>query len=68
MRWLVGTVLAGCVAMAAWAQPVQSVQIDPSGWSSSPAPLQAYWFAPQGSGVRPAVVMLHGCGGAYAKD
>lgn len=55
-------------AMAACAQSVQPVQIDPRGWSSSPVPLQGHWFAPQGSGARPAVLMLHGCGGAYAKD
>jgi len=28
----------------------------------------AFVFSPQGAGPHPAVVMLHGCGGAYGKD
>src|SRR6478609_5513497 len=36
--------------------------------SSSPKPLVAFAFEPSTRGPHPAVVMLHGCGGAYAKD
>ncbi|MDT8992055.1 dienelactone hydrolase family protein [Curvibacter sp. APW13] len=68
MKRFIAGLLGCCMALAASAQTSKPVHIDPSGWSSSPAPLQAYWFAPQGSGARAAVVMLHGCGGAYAKD
>jgi len=49
------------------AQPVQ-LAIPTSGVSSSPAPLVAYLFEPASHGPHPAVVMLHGCGGAYARD
>lgn len=39
-----------------------------AGLSSAPAPLRAQLFEAAGPGPRPAVVMLHGCGGAYARD
>lgn len=56
------------VAAVAQAREPVAVSITVSGYSSSPTDLRAYWFAPQGMGLRPAVVMVHGCGGAYAKD
>jgi dienelactone hydrolase len=53
--------------MAAAAEP-QRVEIPAGGRSSSPAPLVGYLFRPPGAGPHPAVVMMHGCGGAYAKS
>ena len=44
------------------------VAVPTAGGSSSPGPLVAYLFEPATQGPHPAVVMLHGCGGAYARD
>ncbi|MFT3734555.1 MAG: dienelactone hydrolase family protein [Rhodocyclaceae bacterium] len=44
------------------------VSIPPAGLSSSPSELRAQLFKPATPGPHPAVVMIHGCGGAYAKD
>ena len=46
----------------------QKVAIPTANLSSSPAPLVAYLFQPRGPGPHPAVVMMHGCGGAYARS
>ncbi len=54
---LAGTALA--------ADGYEQVAIPAGGISSSPAPLVAFVFHAQGTGAHPAVVMLHGCGGAY---
>jgi dienelactone hydrolase len=43
------------------------VAIPTAGLSLSPASLVAFDFATQGVGVHPAIVMMHGCGGAYAR-
>lgn len=59
--------LFSAIALAQVPEPM-AVRIAAAGYSSSPTDLRAYWFAPQGGGVRPAVVMVHGCGGAYAQD
>ncbi|PAS95426.1 MAG: hypothetical protein BSR46_17010 [Candidatus Dactylopiibacterium carminicum] len=57
------------VCVPAWAAPLPAeVSIPAAGSSSSPEPLRAHLFAPEGPGPHPAVVMLHGCGGAYARD
>ena len=56
-----------CLSGTGWAQSTP-VLVPPGTWSSAPAPLQARLFLPNGSGPHPAVVMVHGCGGAYAKD
>ena len=34
--------------------------------SSSPTALKGFLFKPVGDGSHPAVIMMHGCGGAYA--
>ncbi len=59
----------------AWAQPPaarlapETVQVPVGAWSSAPQPLQAWLYPPRtGQAARPAVVMVHGCGGAYGKD
>ena len=63
------TLLASAVmATPAAPAPASSVRIPPLNISSSPAPLRAYVFLPEGDGPHPAVVMLHGCGGAYRKN
>jgi len=65
MRTLLCLLLAWCAGNAIAAAPV-AVEVPPAGLSSSPAPLKAFLFEPAGAGPFPAVVMLHGCGGAYA--
>jgi dienelactone hydrolase len=60
------------LTLAMLAQPAQAaapraLELPAAGLSSSPADLRAFLFEPQGPGPHPAVVMIHGCGGAYAK-
>ena len=62
-RALLPLLLLSCAAASA--API-AVDVPPAGLSSSPAPLKAFLFEPAGPGPFPAVVMLHGCGGAYA--
>lgn len=59
--------MAALAVHAHAAQPTP-VSVPTAGLSSSPAPLRAFVFSPDGAGPHPAVVMLHGCGGAYGKD
>jgi dienelactone hydrolase len=57
------------MASAAYPGEPQAVQIPAAGLSTSPAPLRAFLFRPPGDQLpRAAVIMLHGCGGAYGKD
>ena len=64
----------GLVAAAAFTLDVAvaaeliHVEIPPGALSSSPAPLHGRLFMPVGGKPRAAVVMLHGCGGAYASS
>lgn len=53
---------------AVQAVSVQAVVVPTAGLSSSPNPLKAFVFSPLGGGRHPAVVMVHGCGGAYGKN
>jgi dienelactone hydrolase len=53
---------------SALAADAESVSIPTAKFSSSPAPLTGFVFKPEGEGPYPAVVMMHGCGGAYAKS
>jgi dienelactone hydrolase len=46
----------------------ERVAIPAAGLSKSAGPLTGFLFMPEGSGAHPAVVMMHGCGGAYARD
>lgn len=46
----------------------ERVSIPPGEFSSSPAPLVGLLFQPAGTGTHAAIVMMHGCGGAYAAD
>ena len=65
------SLLAGnTLAQADQAQPAREVQVPTAGLSSSPEPLRAFVFGPAGTAAtqHPAVVMVHGCGGAYGKD
>lgn len=64
VAWAVGWAAVG---VAHGAEPL-AVDIAPAGYSTSPGSLRAFWFAALGQGPHPAVVMVHGCGGAYAKD
>ena len=67
------TTLAFCLALCAGhalAAPL-AVQVPTAGISSAPASLSAFVFSPStgaGTGKHPAVVMVHGCGGAYGRD
>lgn len=58
-----------CWAGQALAEP-QAVQVPTVGISSSPEPLRAFVFRPADTATtrQPAVVMVHGCGGAYGKS
>jgi dienelactone hydrolase len=68
------------VAVAAWmvcqvvqADPVQRVpaqrvEVPTVGLSSAPQALTGWLFAPTGTANHAAVVMLHGCAGAYARS
>ena len=67
------TLLACCLSLCAgYAQATpQAVQVPTAGISSAPAPLSALVFSPStgtGADKYPAVVMVHGCGGAYGRD
>jgi dienelactone hydrolase len=53
---------------AAHAIEPEAVAIPTAKLSSSPDPLKGFFFKPEGKGPHPAVVMMHGCGGAYAKS
>ncbi|MEO8103483.1 MAG: dienelactone hydrolase family protein [Betaproteobacteria bacterium] len=55
-------------AMAVGAIAADRVQIPPGTLSSSSSSLVAFVFRPEGSGPHPAVVMMHGCGGAFSKS
>jgi dienelactone hydrolase len=65
LGWSAGAVLFACV-VARGAEP-QRIVIPTANLASSPAPLVGYLFQPAGDSAHPAVVMMHGCGGAYAK-
>ena len=56
--------LALCLSSTHAATPTP-VTIPSAGISSTPEAIVAYLFKPAGSGPHPAVVMMHGCGGAY---
>lgn len=62
------SVLAVCVGM--WSAVVHAaaplaVEVPAAGISSSPGPLRGFVYRPDGEATHPAVVLLHGCGGAY---
>src|SRR5580700_11379168 len=61
---LIALILAsfGCNATS---ERIAIAAMDPSG---SAGPLIGFLFKPEGGGMHPAVVMLHGCGGAYARN
>ncbi len=44
------------------------VRVPTAGVSSAPQALHGMLFRPQQGGNRPAVIMVHGCGGAYARS
>ena len=61
----------GCASLSASAAPQstpEQIAVPAAGVSSSPAPLAGFIFRPAGKGPFPAVVMMHGCGGAYARQ
>lgn len=64
---LAAWLLALCLGQAQAVGPTP-VGVAPSPHSSSPTELQAHLFRPEGPGPHPAVVMVHGCGGAYARS
>jgi dienelactone hydrolase len=49
----------------AYADTAERISVPPEGISTSPAALVGFLFTPASSGPHPAVVMMHGCGGAY---
>jgi dienelactone hydrolase len=59
--------LTAGVAHANSVQP-HTVMLPRTGAASAPLALPAFVFSPQGAGPHPAVVMVHGCGGAYGRD
>lgn len=68
-RLLVSAGLAAfaAVATATDRDPI-AVTVPPGAHSTSPSPMPAHLYLPAGPGPFPAVVLLHGCGGAYARD
>ncbi len=57
------------LARAAQALPApETLSIPTAGLSSAPAPLRAWLFRADTAGPHPAVVMLHGCGGALTSS
>lgn len=68
VRLLLTIVMILAASRTAAARDGEEVAIPPGTRSSSPAPLVGFMFRPASSGgPYPAVVMLHGCGGAYAR-
>lgn len=67
MRTDIASLLLTLAMLAGPALAQTEVVVPAGGLSSSPAPLRAHLFLPATPGPHPAVVMLHGCGGAYAK-
>ncbi len=66
-RNLITVLLVLVAVMHARAEPIQ-VAVPTADVSSSLAPLLASLFEPATPGPHPAVVMLHGCSGAYARS
>ena len=66
MRIAVIVIAAAFSAPAALAQ--QKIGVPAGDFSTSPAPLVAHLFVAKGDGPHAAVVMVHGCGGAYARS
>jgi dienelactone hydrolase len=60
--------LALAATRSAVSATVVRAEIPTAGLSSSPKPLVSFVFVPPGAGRHPAVVMMHGCGGAYVHD
>lgn len=66
-RCALAVLLTVGAAHANAAQP-HMVMMPGTGAASAPLALPAFVFTPQGAGLHPAVVMVHGCGGAYGRD
>jgi dienelactone hydrolase len=64
-RWLILGSVLGLAALAVQAQPVdvQLPSLDAPG--GTPVVLKGHWFAAPGTAAAPAMVLMHGCGGAY---
>jgi dienelactone hydrolase len=68
-RLLLAAWMACCAALSpAPARAQGAVVVPPGTWSTSPSPMPAHLYLPPGAGPHPAVVLLHGCGGAYARS
>lgn len=66
---LLAALLLFCAAASPAADLAPAPVAVPSGsLSTSPSPMPAHLYLPTGPGPFPAVVLLHGCGGAYARD
>ncbi|MFT4173074.1 MAG: dienelactone hydrolase family protein [Rhodocyclaceae bacterium] len=66
IRYALACIVA--LGMASGARAATEVDVPTAGLSSSAAPLKGYVFEPGTPGPHAAIVMLHGCGGAYASD
>lgn len=64
MRRLSALLLSVCALGATAEQRVDVSTMD----TSAAAPLVGHWFAAESTARRPAVVLLHGCGGPYDKQ
>lgn len=53
------------VALASWAPPATAQQVVELPSLDTPVQLRGFWFPTQGEGAKPAIVLLHGCGGPY---
>jgi dienelactone hydrolase len=61
MRWLVAALVGAWSLVAVAQQQVEVPSLDQAG--GAPVMLAAHWFRAPAQGARPAVVLLHGCGG-----
>jgi dienelactone hydrolase len=60
--------LALALASGASRAEGERIAIPATGPSTSAIPLVGFLFKPEGRAPHPAVVMMHGCGGAYSRD
>ena len=67
-RFIGASLLMLSLASAPSHAAYEQIAVPAADLSSSPAPLVGFLFKPKDAGQHPAVVMMHGCGGAYSNN